>query len=432
MQMAFKFCPECGTAIEQGARFCTGCGQSVGGRAASSSSLPVAGIAALVSLVLLGGGFWLYFRLAPAPARGLKPGEGPPPAGMGAPAAAPGAAAASTASGAPHPQIELPDDIKQYIQKVEGEAKAKPDDVAAWETAARVQYRASRLDPSYVDAATASYQHLLALDPKNLEGLRGLGNLAYDQQQRDKAIEFYQKYLAVKPEDPEVRTDLGTMLFETGDAEGSKREFQSVIAKSPQFFQAYFNLGIVYEAQGDRDAAKAELVKARDLATDDNVKTRISALITAAERGIPFAQAAEDFVAQQQQAQASGGAGGMPPGAAAPPMAGAAPPMAGAAPAAAPAGDAKSFPESVEQTFRGNPVAGPKVAKVEWPSPDKGRVLMNGFPMQAMPEAMRNMYVDKMKKGVRDGKAKFAVSGTVTIDIVDQASGDTMATIAAD
>ena len=431
--MAFKFCPEFGTAIEQGARFCTGCGQPAGGKA-SASGTPVAGIAALVTLLVLGGGFWFYYRLAPTPARGLKPGEGPPPAGMGAaPAGAPGAAAATTASGAPHPQIELPDDIKKYIEKVETEAKAKPKDVAAWETAARVQYRASRLDPSYVDAATASYEHLLSLDPKNLEGLRGLGNIAYDQQERDKAIEYYKKYLDVKPEDPEVRTDLGTMLFESGDVDGSLKEFKSVIAKSPDFFQAYFNLGIVYEAQGDRDAAKAELVKARDLAKDDNVKTRISALIAAAEKGIPFSQAAEDFVAQQQ---AQGGGmppmgGGAPPmgGGAPPPMAGGAPPMAGAAPAAA---DAKSFPESVEQTFRGNPVAGPKVAKVEWSAPDKGRVVMNGFPMQAMPEGMRNMYVDKMTKGVRDGKTRFGVAGTVTIDIVDGASGDVMATVTAD
>jgi hypothetical protein len=113
-------------------------------------------------------------------------------------------------------------------------------------------------------------------------------------------------------------------------------------------------------------------------------------------------------------------------------MGGGAPPIGGAAPAAAPAGDAKSFPESVEQTFRGNPVAGPKVASVEWSAPDKGRVVMTGFPMQAMPDAMRNMYLDKMSKGVREGKAKFQVSGPVSIDIVDGASGTVMATVTAD
>ena len=56
---------------------------------------------------------------------------------------------------------------------------------------------------------------------------------------------------------------------------------------------------------------------------------------------------------------------------------------------------------------------------------------MNGFPMQAMPEGMRMMYVEKMTKGVRDGKTKFGVAGTVTIDIVDGASGDVMATVTA-
>jgi len=428
--MAFKFCPECGAGIEPDARFCTGCGQALGAAPAGTSSLPIAGIAALVSLLLLGGGFWLYFRLAPTPTRPLKPGE---QAAAPAPAGPPGQAAATTESGAPHPQITLPDDIKQYIANVEKEAKAKPKDVPAWETAARVQYRASRLDPTYAPAALAAYQHLLELDPNNLEGLRGLGNIAYDAQDRPQALEYYQKYLALKPTDPEVRTDLGTMLFETGDRDGAEREFKTVIEKNPEFFQAYFNLGIVYESDGDRTAAKAQLEKARELAPQDGIKERIGALITAAEQGIPFAEAASAFAAQAAQGAAGGAPGAAPGGAGA--ATGAPPAMAGGAPAApagAAAAPATTFAGGVEQVFRGNPVAGPKVASVEWPAPDKGRVLMNSFPMGAMPDAMRTMYLDKMTNGVREAKTKFAMAGPVAIEIVDQESGDVMATVNVD
>ncbi len=299
--MAFKFCPECGSAIEPGARFCTGCGLPLGGMRAASA-LPATGVVALAVLLLLGGGFWLYYRLAPAPDRPLKPGEGRVAA---APPGAPPGTATDPATGQPHPPIELPEDIKQYIANLEKNAKEKPQDVAAWQTLARVQYRASRLDPSYGPPALASFQHLLEIDPNNLEALRGLGNIAYDRQDRDQAIDYYRKYLAQKPDDPEVRTDLGTMLFENGDPEGSEREFKQVIEKHPQFFQAHFNLGIVYEARGDREAAKRQLEKARDLATDEAIKQRIGVLITAAEQNVPFTEAAEQFVAQAQaQAQA--------------------------------------------------------------------------------------------------------------------------------
>ena len=103
--------------------------------------------------------------------------------------------------------------------------------------------------------------------------------------------------------------------------------------------------------------------------------------------------------------------------------------MGGAAPNAPAAAPPTTFAGGVEQVFRGNPIAGPKVARVEWPTPDHGRVLMNSFPMQAMPDVMRNSYLEKMTKGTREAKEKFAVQGAVTIDIVDQSSGEVMATV---
>jgi tetratricopeptide (TPR) repeat protein len=418
--MPFKFCPECGVAAEPEGRFCTGCGQALSGRGGGSTA-PTVGIVTLACLLLLGGGFWLYLRLVPAPERPLKPGEG-----RSAPSAAASSGAGGTAAqqAQPHPQIALPDDIKQYIAGLAENAEAKPQDVEAWQTLARVYYRASRLDPAYVGKAEDAYEHLLGIDAKNLDALRGLGNVAYDHQDRARAIEFYGKYLAEKPDDAEVRTDLGTMLFESGQPDRAIAEYEQVIAKNPSFFQAYFNLGVVYDARGDRAAARAQLDKARDLAPDETVRQRISALIAAAADGKSFADAAEEVSAR---AAASGQA---------PPMGDAGAPVAGgalsggAAPALGPAGvPAATFAASVEQVFRSHPIAGPKVASVAWPAEDRAQVVMAAFPMAAMPEAMRTSYLEKMKKAVAESRARFAVSHPVTIEIVDQATGEVMATI---
>src|SRR5581483_9738055 len=361
----------------------------------------------------------LYFRLAPAPERPLKPGEGrTAAAGPAAPAGA----------GAPHPPMELPEDIKQYMAGLQKDADAKPKDVGAWSTLARVYYRASRLDPSYSTKAEDAFEHVLQIEPDNLEGIRGLANIAYDHQDRPKAIEFYQKYLAKKPDDPEVRTDMGTMYFESGQADRAIAEYEKVIEQSPSFFQAYFNLAVVYDAQGDRTKARTQLEKARDLATDDNVKQRISALLAAAADGKSLAEAADAIAAAAPPKAAPPAAGGgAPPAQVA--AAGGAAPAAGAPAAGSGAGGAASFPASVEQLFRNHPIAGPKIVSIEWPASDRGRIVLRNFPMDAMPEAMRASYLDKMKRGVEDAKARFSVTQSVKVELVDEASGRVMASV---
>jgi hypothetical protein len=409
--MAFKFCPECGAQVESGARFCSSCGQSFRAR---GNALPIAGVVTLSTLLLLGGGFWLYQRYGPEPTRPLKPGEG---------VAAANAPAGPAGAGDAHPPFELPEDIRQYIVKLEKDAEAKPQDAEAWALLGRVLYRASRVDASYAEKARKAYEHLHGIDAKNLEGLRGLGNLAYDAQDRGKAVEYYQAYLEVKPDDAEVRTDLGTMRYETGDAEGAIAEFNRVIEKSPDFYQAYFNLGVVYDARGDRETAHEQLRKARDAATEPAVKQRIAALLDAAEKsGGSLADAA---AAAAQAAQAAG------PVAEAPPLAPGTESAAAPAAAANPAADAATFPAAVEGLFRAAPVAGPKVARVEWPEPSRARVLMAGFPMAGMPDVMRNRFLDRLKTGIAEARQKFSVSAPIDVEIVDQASGDVMEKFAA-
>ena len=420
----FNFCPACGVAAEPASRFCSACGAAFGAASGAATSRMVVGTIALALLLFLGGGFWLYDRLAP-PTRPFKPGEGGPVAS--APPAAGGAEGAPDGQG--HPPIQLPDEIKGYIANLAKETQAKPKDVGAWQTLARVQYRASRLDPSYSDQALKSYQHIVDLDPNNLEGLRGLGNVYYDTHERSKAGEYYGKYLAIKPDDPEVRTDLGTMYYENGQAPEAIAEYKRVIAANPSFFQAYFNLGIVYDAQGNSTEARAQLVKARDLAPDDNVKGRINALLDQTKDGTSFSQAAAAIDAATAQAAAGqadgGGAAGGEAGATAP----AAAPAGQGVAAAGGAPTATSFPDAVEQLFRGHPIAGPKVQKIEWPEPGHGRVIFANFPMDQMPPFMRDKYLDRMRGEIGEAQKRFQVKGPVSVDLVDQATGNVMARV---
>lgn len=405
--MSFKFCPECGTAVEPDGRFCGSCGQPIGTPPSSRGALPLAGIVTLVSLLVLGGGFWLYLRLAPEPTRPLKPGETAPGVMAGPPAAAPGA------PGQPHPPMELPEDIKNYMASLQKEAEASPEDAQKWATLAGVYYRASRLDPSYADKAVAAYQHLVDLDAESLEGLRGLGNLAYDRQDREGAIGYYERYLAAKPGDAEVRTDLGTMYYESDQPERAIAEYERALATSPTFYQAYFNLAVVYDSKGDREASHAALEKARDLTTDENVKQRIDALLEIARaENLPLTQAAQRIAAT---ARAAGGA----------------PAATGAAnaPAAAPAPPADTFRGAIERLFRGHRIAGPKVVSIEWPSDDRARVMMANFPMDQMPEVMKIGYLGKMTDGMKAAQEEFEVGGPVVVELVDQPTGKVMATV---
>ena len=55
--------------------------------------------------------------------------------------------------------------------------------------------------------------------------------------------------------------------------------------------------------------------------------------------------------------------------------------------------------------------------------------LMAGFPMDQMPEVMKNSYLAKMSQGVAEARETFEVEEPVRIELVDQATGTVMATV---
>ena len=397
---SLRFCPGCGEAAVAGAKFCVACGQRLGGPVggAARGPMPTEGIAVLAAFLAVGLTLWAWL-LAPAKAPERMPLA---PRGQEEAAAPPAAASSASASEGEmppnHPPLEVPADVKKYIGELAKNAEAKPKDLDAWKTLAQVQYRAGQVDKSYLSQAEDSFRHLLEIDAKDLDAFRGLGNVHFDREEYAQAVDWYGKYLAVKPEDLNVRTDIGTMYLYGGDPERAIAEYGKVLAKDPNFYQAHYNLGIAYAQRGDKEKAIASLKKASANAPDDATRKQIDSML--------------DHAASPPAAPGAGTATAS---------------TSGEAPAAS-----GGFQATIENNLRAHPIVGPKIVKFEWPSETAGQVRLRDFPMQAMPQMVRQKFLDRLKTELADAKKKSASSGAAKLELVDDTSGAVMATITAD
>ncbi len=108
--------------------------------------------------------------------------------------------------------------------------------------------------------------------------------------------------------------------------------------------------------------------------------------------------------------------------------------LAAGAPAAAAAtsaasGSSGTFQDAVADMMRNLPVAGTKVAAVQWPSTMRAKVMMDNFPMDAMPPFARDKFIADVKSGLESAKSAHKVAGTVTVDIADAQSGRVMESV---
>ena len=411
-----NFCTQCGGRLVAGARFCPGCGRSAKGSArpeessrrqktAAGAVVPadklrdqLPGLAVLALFLAVGLGIWVSV-LRPGAPSSSAPSRSVPPRGAGT-------------MPPDHPPIVLPDEAKKLLDSLAAKADAAPTDASAWRSLAQAQLRAAEIEPAYGLRAMESYRHVLGLAPDDQDALRGLGNLYYDQQQYASAAEHYERYLKLKPDDLNVRTDLATAYLYERQVDRAIEVYGKVLQTNPAFIQAHFNLGLAYEAKGDRDKALASLARARALATDDAARAQI------------------DRVVAQLKSAAAGGAGpaaieggqgtGVAPAGAGVPAGG-----TGNAPAAG-GSTARTFPGDVEAALRGQEILGPKITAIEWPEPTRARVLLAGFPMEAMPEGARSMFRGHLETILDDAKARHGVSAESAIDLVDAATGTSM------
>jgi tetratricopeptide (TPR) repeat protein len=102
---------------------------------------------------------------------------------------------------------------------------------------------------------------------------------------------------------------------------------------------------------------------------------------------------------------------------------------AAASSASGSSGSSATFQDAVADMMRNLPVAGPKVAAVQWPSTMRAKVMMDNFPMDAMPPFARDKFIADIKSGLTNAKSAHKVAGTVTVDIADAQSGRVMGSV---
>ncbi|MDP9115228.1 MAG: tetratricopeptide repeat protein, partial [Acidobacteriota bacterium] len=107
-----------------------------------------------------------------------------------------------------------------------------------------------------LDAAAAAFRAVLAMNPKQPDGLRSLAAVAIEQKNAAEAQEAMKKLAALGASMPELNYNLGLLLQAAGDHNGAAECYRTTLQHKPQFSGALINLGHALRAAGQDEQAR--------------------------------------------------------------------------------------------------------------------------------------------------------------------------------
>ena len=92
-------------------------------------------------------------------------------------------------------------------------------------------------------------------------------------------------------------------------------------------------------------------------------------------------------------------------------------------------GPRSPFQQDVEKRLRGAPIMGDRIVRIDWSGPGSARVLVQNFPMSAMPPDVRGKFTDRLAQELRAASRANQPGGEVKLEIADAGAGTVMATV---
>jgi hypothetical protein len=87
------------------------------------------------------------------------------------------------------------------------------------------------------------------------------------------------------------------------------------------------------------------------------------------------------------------------------------------------------FQQAIEKLFRTHDIMGPRISTIEWPTPTEARILIQNFPMSAMPSDMRERFLEKFRTLIGEAKTSTGIDGTATVKFIDADTQQLMETL---